>query len=50
MTSDYAARAIEAVETIDTKTSTAIHVGGIRAVTFALLDLAQAIREHGAKA
>lgn len=49
MTSDYAARAVEAVDTINTKTSTAIQVAGIRAVTFALLDLAQAIREHAAK-
>ncbi len=46
MTIDYAAKAVEAVESISTRTSSEMTVGGIRAVTYALLDLAAAIREH----
>lgn len=46
-TTGYARAAIEAAENINTKTSAAIQVGAVRAVTYALLDLAQAIREHG---
>lgn len=46
---DYAAKAIEAAETIKTRgsTSTDVTVAGIKAVTYALLDLASAIRSHG---
>jgi hypothetical protein len=47
MTNDYAERAAQAAESIDTKTSTAMTVGGIKALTYALLDVAAAIREHG---
>jgi hypothetical protein len=46
MTNEYAERAVHAVENLDTKTSSALAVGGIKAVTYALLDLAAAIRQH----
>lgn len=46
MTSEYAAKAVDAVENLRTKTSSELTVGGIKAITYALLDLASAIREH----
>jgi len=47
---DYAARAIEAAEKHHhdrLAVTTGVAVSGIKAITYALLDLASAIREHG---
>lgn len=49
MTSEYAARATEAAETIKARgsTSTDVEIAAIKAITYALLDVAEAIRSHG---
>lgn len=46
--SDFAMRAAEAAETIKARgsTSTDVEIAAIKAVTYALLDVAEAIREH----
>lgn len=46
MTTEYARRAAEAADGLDPKTSTQLTMGGIRAITYALLDVADAIRSH----
>ena len=47
--SEYATRAAEAAESIKTRgtTSTDVAAAGIKALTYALLDVADAIRGHG---
>ncbi|HEV2889556.1 MAG TPA: hypothetical protein VGX28_04200 [Frankiaceae bacterium] len=47
MTTEYAQRAVDAAETLDPKTSSHLTMGGIRAITYALLEVADAIRSHG---
>lgn len=49
--SEYAAKAVEAAEGIKARgtTSTEVTIAGVKAVTYALLDLAAAVREHAAR-
>lgn len=47
MVNDYAARAADAAEALTGRTSTELTIGGIKAITYALLDVADAIRSHG---
>jgi hypothetical protein len=48
--SEYAERAVQAAENINTRLSSDITVGGIKALTYAILDLAEALRERDSRA